>query len=110
MRAALTRSNQIAIRALPGWLVMALTFHHEIWHYLAARSLGLPARIDPGVTVYRASADWQRVVVLLAPAAVGLALLPWPLWAAWWWAGCLGDFMDVGRIVAGYARGRLICG
>ena len=108
VRAAPSHSNQVVIRNLPAWLIVALTIHHELWHYLAARALALPARIEPGVTRYSAEYDWQRVIVLLAPAVVGLALIHWPLWAAWWWAGCIGDFMDVARL-AGNVCGHTTC-
>jgi hypothetical protein len=97
VRAALTRSNRWLIATLPAWLVFALAWPHEVWHYAAARALGLRVEIGPAVCRYRARADWQRLVVLLAPAAVGI-FIP-GLWRWAWWAGCLGDFMDTARIL-----------
>jgi hypothetical protein len=113
LRGLLARSNRALLTRLPARWIYWLAWPHEIWHYLAARLLGLPAQLVPGATLYRPSARWQRILVLLAPAVAGL-VFPFGyeclraalsgqavtaggllLMALAWWAGCAGDFIDV---------------
>jgi hypothetical protein len=86
-----------------------------VWHFLAARALGLRARIVPGITLYEAAPRWQTALVLAAPATLGLivptvwhmalqaaagnaALVDGPMLVLsllGWWAGCAGDLVDL---------------
>lgn len=101
MRQLITNGNQWLIKRLPVRLVFWLTWPHEVFHYLAARALGLPARFEVGRVIYWPKTNGQRLVVLLAPAVLGLLVL-WPSWQlTWLWlAGCTGDFLDAWKIVS----------
>ncbi len=103
----------------PTWIFW-FALPHEIWHYLTARGLGLRATLVPGATLFERTARWKSILVLMAPATVGLV---WPLiwlpvlqWLSryagqvnWtllivsilaWWSGCAGDFVDTWLLVA----------
>jgi hypothetical protein len=115
LRHLIIRSNQWLAARLPASWVYWFAFPHEFWHYLAARALGLRARIVPGVTLFEPAPRWQTALVLVAPAALGLvmpvtmhmllqaaagnaALVDWPVLALsllGWWAGCAGDLVDL---------------
>jgi hypothetical protein len=108
------------LASVPATWVFWFALPHEIWHYLAARALGLRASLVPGATLFERTVRWKSVFVLMAPATVGLV---WPLvwlpvlqWVSrypgsmnWtllivcvlaWWSGCLGDFIDSWLLVA----------
>jgi hypothetical protein len=89
---------------------------HECCHYVVARLLGLPARLEisRGYVAYTAPQphDWRIRAVILAPALAGcvsLAALTWlcfvlaawgPFWLGvalhlFWWFTCLADFADL---------------
>jgi hypothetical protein len=89
---------------------------HESCHYVVARLLGLPARlqISQGYVTYTAPHphDWRIRVAILAPALAGcvsLTALTWlciakaawgPFWLGlalhlFWWFLCLADFTDL---------------
>jgi hypothetical protein len=125
LRHLIIRSNQwLAARVPVAWIYW-FAFPHEIWHYVVARALGLRARIVPGVTLFEPAPRWPTVLVLAAPATLGLfvpvmmhmalqaaagnaALVDWPLLALsmlGWWAGCVGDFMDL-RLLPGRDESR----
>jgi hypothetical protein len=120
LRHVVARSNHFMVASLPATWIFWFALPHEIWHYLAARALGLRARLVPGATLFERTARWKSVFVLMAPATVGLV---WPLawlpvlqWAShypgsvnWtllavsllgWWSGCVGDFIDSWLLVA----------
>ncbi len=98
-------------------LMLGLVWLHEIWHYLAARALGLYARIEleRGLTHFHYEEDWQAIVVDLAPAVPGVAgmlafatlalssesLLPQLGWGAM-------SVLMVGWILAGYYDFKLV--
>lgn len=120
LRQVIARSNRFMLAAVPAGWIYWFALPHEVWHYLAARGLGLRARLAPGATLFERTAGWKSLVVLLAPATVGLV---WPLawlpglqwlahypgslnWMLWlvtvlaWWSGCAGDFVDSWLLVA----------
>jgi hypothetical protein len=120
LRHVIARSNHFMAASVPATWIFWFALPHEIWHYLAARALGLRASLVPGATLFPRTARWKSVFVLMAPATVGLV---WPLvwlpvlqWASrypgsvnWtllivsvlaWWSGCLGDFIDSWLLVA----------
>lgn len=89
---------------------------HEGWHYVTARLLGLPARLEisQGRVTYTAphSHDRRILVVTMAPALAGCVSLAAIAWlslakANWmlfwlglalhlfWWCLCLADFSDL---------------
>ena len=90
----------------------ALVFH-ELFHYLAARALGLPAALHWNyVYVKFGKFDWREFVVTLAPAVATLVLNGWAAWrfmshGLWfilpiialntlgWLLMCWQDFYDV---------------
>jgi|SRR5579859_2543306 len=113
-RHLLARSNHFLIAHLPTTWIYWFAWPHEVWHFLVAGALGLRPRLVPGATLYESTTRWKSILVLLAPATLGLV---WPLawmpllqWAShypgpmnWpllvvsllgWWGGCLGDFID----------------
>lgn len=119
-RGVLARSNHYLIAHLPQSWIFWFALPHEIWHYLAARLLGLRARLVPGATLFDPTTRWKSIAVLMAPATIGLV---WPLmWLPivqalsgrppvtdWfllavmilgWWGGCLGDFIDAWLLLA----------
>jgi hypothetical protein len=117
LRQLVARSNRLLISRLPRSWIYVLAWPHEIWHYLAARALGLRAFIVPGATVFEPTGRLKTAVVLGAPAALGLVIAALMLglhWAGpglaaihwvrlaqfllWWWSGCLGDFIDLGLL------------
>jgi hypothetical protein len=120
LRQVIARSNHFMLASVPATWIYWFALPHEIWHFLAARALGLHARLIPGATLFDRTARWKSVVVLMAPATVGLV---WPL--AWlpllqwvshypgavngtllivsvlgWCSGCAGDFIDSWLLVA----------
>ena len=92
---------------------------HEIFHYLAARLLGVKAWIGIGATDIERCTLWKEVVIALAPAVVSLLamfscgwqaataiLLPvraiWSLWllsSILWFLACGKDFVGVWRLL-----------
>jgi hypothetical protein len=120
LRHVIARSNHFMVAALPSSWIFWYAWPHEIWHFLAARALGLRASLVPGATLFERTSRWKSIAVLMAPATVGLV---WPLawlpvlqWAShypgsvnWallvvsvlgWWSGCVGDFIDSWLLVA----------
>jgi hypothetical protein len=114
VRGLVARSNRFMIARLPASWIYLFALPHELCHYLAARALGLRAAIVPGTTIFEPAARWKTALVLMAPASAGVVLpVLWhmalwlagsavaPDWgrlallAAWWWSGCLGDFIDL---------------
>lgn len=103
------------------WPVDGLTYliilAHELCHYGAARSFGIPAHMGPAEVSFPTSVpDWQHVIVALAPAvagilpttailfyAFGFAESGWERFWAFelivlalaWYAGCAYDIWDV---------------
>ena len=120
LRQVIARSNQFMVASVPAGWIFWFALPHEIWHYLTARGLGLRASLVPGATLFERTARWKSILVLMAPATLGLA---WPLvwlpvlqWLShdpgpvnWtlviasllaWWSGCAGDFVDAWLHVA----------
>jgi len=120
LRQVIAGSNHFMVAAVPATWIFWFALPHEVWHYLAARGLGLRAKLVPGATLFERTARWKSIVVLMAPATFGLV---WPLawlpalqwlshypgpvnWLLWvvtvlaWWSGCAGDLVDSWLLVA----------
>jgi hypothetical protein len=120
LRHVIARSNHFMVASVPATWIFWFALPHEIWHYLAARALGLRTSLVPGATLFEPTSRWKSLLVLMAPATVGLiwplACLPALQWAShysgsvnWtllivvvvgWWSGCVGDFIDSRLLVA----------
>lgn len=94
------------LRVLFQRLGYIFAFVHEGMHWLAARVLGLKAKIVIKPKKYQAYCmvgtyyDWQVVFVALAPAT--LTPFIWlfdPMFALAWAAGCLLDFALVAKVI-----------
>ena len=114
LRGVIARSNHYVVARIPAAWIFWFAMPHEVWHFLAARALGLRTRLVPGLTLFEPTTRWNSLIILMAPATVGLlwplACLPFLQWAShfsgsvnWplvtvtllgWWAGCAGDFID----------------
>ncbi len=101
-------------------LVFWAALPHEIFHYLAARLLGLETYLDAGITWVRKGPRWKSLLAALAPAFVGLVMLSFFVWGyftkaitseqrtAWllwivfalsWLTACGQDFLAVIRLL-----------
>src|SRR5262245_7765120 len=120
LRHLIVRSNELMLALVPGSWIYWFALPHEIWHYLAARGLGLRASLVPGATLFERTTRWKSMIVLMAPATLGLvwplAWLPLLQWLSrypgtvnWlllitsllgWWSGCVGDFVDAWLLIA----------
>ena len=61
-RHLIIRSNRFLASRVPESWIFWFAFPHEVWHFLAARALGLRARIVPGVTLFEPSARWRTAM------------------------------------------------
>lgn len=108
------------INQLIQWFVFFGMLPHEIWHYLAARALGLDANLGISITyVQRNAPRWKHIIVLLAPACVFLFPLIYCIsqlfrldvdrefWMVWTVVAissevdCFFDFQDVWYLITG---------
>jgi len=55
-------------------LSLKLNIVHEIWHYLAARALGVRAELHPTHVRIWTKNPWKSITVTLAPIVVGFLL------------------------------------
>lgn len=101
------------MKAILAWIGAPWAGLHETMHYLAARALGLKAKIvlrperALAYTQVLTEHAWQELAIGLAPAAFAVPVL----WIGWgnfevtalvvaWWIGCAHDFVQVVGLTA----------